>query len=73
MEKPVLDPNDPQGGKAYGEMMTAREKYLDSINKEFLTDEQYKDVDDLELKLDQYMTKFLDLIWITPGISIIRP
>lgn len=60
METPVLDPTDYQGGKRYGEVMEKWNGIFQEINQEFVTDDTYKDVEDLEEKLQSYKTKFLE-------------
>ncbi|XP_033739945.1 allograft inflammatory factor 1-like [Pecten maximus] len=67
MEKPVLDPTDHQGGKAFGKLMEERNKKLEDINQEARDDDQYKDVEDLDEKLNQYKEKFLEFDLDTSG------
>ncbi|XP_032814647.1 allograft inflammatory factor 1-like [Petromyzon marinus] len=52
--------HDYQGGKAFGKLKAAQDNRLEVINKEFLEDEFYQDVDDLAEKLERYKEKFLD-------------
>ncbi|XP_060082010.1 allograft inflammatory factor 1-like [Ylistrum balloti] len=60
METPILDPNDRQGGKAFGLLMEEKLKLLEKINEEFKDDDTYKEMEDLEEKLNQYKEKFLE-------------
>ncbi|GFN93634.1 allograft inflammatory factor-1 [Plakobranchus ocellatus] len=55
-----LNPTDKQGGKAYGQHMAKWEAELDEINKGFLQDGDYDDVDDLEFKLSEFKNKFIE-------------
>ncbi|OWF45849.1 allograft inflammatory factor 1-like [Mizuhopecten yessoensis] len=60
METPILDPTDHQGGKAYGMLMEEKAKLLGEINEEFRNDDTYKDVEDLNEKLNSYKEKFME-------------
>ena len=54
-----MDPQDYQGGKAFGDLMEEREDALEQINQEFIKDIKYKDVEDLPEQLEKYKNKFL--------------
>ncbi|XP_063403935.1 allograft inflammatory factor 1-like [Mytilus trossulus] len=66
-EKPKLDPKDYQGGRAFGQLMEDREAALEAINKDFLEDDKYKEVEDIEEKLQTYKNKFLEFDLDTSG------
>lgn len=57
---PTFNPNDKQGGKAFGEYMAKWESSLDEINKEFLENEQYNSDEELPQKLGEYKKKFIE-------------
>ncbi|XP_005111045.2 allograft inflammatory factor 1 [Aplysia californica] len=57
---PVFNAKDKQGGKAYGEYMAKWEKQLDDINKAFLDDPDFTEVEDLEENLQAYKAKFIE-------------
>ncbi|XP_068104953.1 allograft inflammatory factor 1-like [Hyperolius riggenbachi] len=52
--------NRTQGGKAFGILKAQQEIRLEEVNQEFLTDEKYKDEDDIEEKLDSCKKKFME-------------
>lgn len=56
----VLNPRDKQGGKVYGQHMAKFESDIDEINKTFLQDGDYDDVEDLEFKLQEFKKKFIE-------------
>lgn len=60
MDKPSMDPKDHQGGKAYGLQLEQKARMLEEINEEFRTDDTYKDVEDMEQKLNDYKEKFME-------------
>ena len=62
-----MDPQDYQGGKAFGDLMEEREAVLEQINQEFITDDKYKDVEDLQEQLEKYKSKFLEFDLDTSG------
>ncbi|XP_063288537.1 allograft inflammatory factor 1-like [Pelobates fuscus] len=49
-----------QGGKAFGILKAQQEIRLEEVNQEFLTDEKYKDDEDLEEKLMCFKKKYMD-------------
>jgi allograft inflammatory factor 1 len=51
---------DYQGGKKYGQVKAKQDNELDSINKEFLEDDSYKEVEDLEERLQKYKKQFIE-------------
>ncbi|XP_064608832.1 allograft inflammatory factor 1-like [Liolophura sinensis] len=51
---------DRQGGKQYGKLKHQQSITLDDINKEFLEDEDYKDFEDLEERLNAYKDQFME-------------
>jgi allograft inflammatory factor 1 len=57
---PVFDRTDKQGGKAYGEYMARWAKELNDINKSFMEDESYNEVEELEFKLKEFQAKFIE-------------
>nr|ABY84846.1 allograft inflammatory factor-1-like protein [Azumapecten farreri] len=67
METPILDPTDHQGGKAYGMLMEEKAKLLEEINEEFRNDEKFRDVEDLNDKLNSYKEKFMEFDLDTSG------
>ncbi|XP_056396275.1 allograft inflammatory factor 1-like [Hyla sarda] len=52
--------NNIQGGKAFGLLKAQQEMRLDEINKEFLEDEKYMDMEDIEEKLTMSKKKFME-------------
>ncbi|XP_073456570.1 allograft inflammatory factor 1-like [Aquarana catesbeiana] len=52
--------NRTQGGKAFGILKAQQEMRLEEVNKEFLSDEKYYDIEDIEEKLDSCKNKFMD-------------
>lgn len=57
---PTFDPTDRQGGKAFGKFMEQWEATFDATNKEFLEDDTYSEVEDLEEKLQEAKKKFIE-------------
>lgn len=55
-----LDFKDKQGGKRYGALRKKQEDELDEVNRDFLDGDTYKDVEDLEEKLNEYKEKFME-------------
>jgi len=51
---------DRQGGKKYGEVKKQQQAELETINEEYLTDDTYKDVEDLADKLKSYQVQFME-------------
>jgi len=51
---------DRQGGKKFGEIKKQQQAELDTINEEYLTDDTYKDVEDLQAKLKAYKDQFME-------------
>jgi len=49
-----------QGGKKFGEVKKQQQAALDAINEEYLTDDSYKDVEDLPTKLKSYKDQFME-------------
>ncbi|XP_063792772.1 allograft inflammatory factor 1-like [Pseudophryne corroboree] len=49
-----------QGGKAFGILKAQQEMRLEEVNQEFLTDEKYMDIEDIEEKLASCKCKFMD-------------
>ncbi|KAM4696528.1 allograft inflammatory factor 1-like [Rhinophrynus dorsalis] len=49
-----------QGGKAFGILKAQQEVILDEVNQEFITDEKYKDEEELEDKLVSFKKKYMD-------------
>ncbi|KAM4661816.1 allograft inflammatory factor 1-like [Discoglossus pictus] len=49
-----------QGGKAFGLLKAQQEMRLEEVNQEFLSDEKYRDEDDLEEKLMSFKKKYMD-------------
>ena len=47
--------------------MEEREAVLEQINQEFITDDKYKDVEDLQEQLEKYKSKFLEFDLDTSG------
>ncbi|XP_053329384.1 allograft inflammatory factor 1-like [Spea bombifrons] len=52
--------NRVQGGKAFGMLKQQQENRLEEINQEFLSDEKYKDEEELEEKLVSFKKKYMD-------------
>ncbi|XP_075041361.1 allograft inflammatory factor 1-like [Mixophyes fleayi] len=52
--------NRTQGGKAFGILKAQQETRLEEVNKEFLTDEKYMDIEDIEEKLGSCKNKFME-------------
>ncbi|XP_018414044.1 PREDICTED: allograft inflammatory factor 1-like [Nanorana parkeri] len=52
--------NRMQGGKAFGILKAQQEMRLEEVNQEYLSDEKYKDEDDLKEKLESAKKKFMD-------------
>ncbi|KAM3911431.1 allograft inflammatory factor 1-like [Leptodactylus fuscus] len=52
--------NKTQGGKAFGLLKAQQEVRLDEVNKEFLADEKYMDMEDIEEKLTSCKKKFME-------------
>ncbi|XP_014340846.1 allograft inflammatory factor 1-like [Latimeria chalumnae] len=52
--------NGLQGGKAFGLMKTQQEERLTEVNKEFLEDQKYSDVEDLAEKLESFKKKYVE-------------
>ncbi|XP_071981726.1 allograft inflammatory factor 1-like [Engystomops pustulosus] len=52
--------NKTQGGKAFGLLKAQQEIRLEEVNKEFLTDEKYMDMEDIEEKLTSCKKKFME-------------
>ncbi|XP_044124653.1 allograft inflammatory factor 1-like [Bufo gargarizans] len=52
--------NNTQGGRAFGLLKAQQEKRLDEVNQEFLTDEKYMDMEDIEEKLTSAKKKFME-------------
>ncbi|KAI8518456.1 allograft inflammatory factor 1-like [Branchiostoma belcheri] len=50
-----------QGGKQYGELKRRQEEILDEINQEFLTDDDYKEVEDLADRLESSKKTFMEM------------
>lgn len=55
-----VDFKDKQGGKRYGALRKKQEDELDEVNRDFLDGDTYKDVEDLEEKLNEYKAKFME-------------
>ncbi|ELU09289.1 hypothetical protein CAPTEDRAFT_170374 [Capitella teleta] len=55
-----LDFNNKQGGKLYGQVMAKQEAFLDNINKEYLENDDFKEIEELEEKLSSFKDKFMD-------------
>ena len=55
-----MDPQDYQGGKAFGDLMKGRKAALEQINQKFIKDIKYKDVENLQEQLERYKNKFLE-------------
>ncbi|XP_019619407.1 PREDICTED: allograft inflammatory factor 1-like isoform X1 [Branchiostoma belcheri] len=55
------DSLDYQGGKQYGELKRRQEEILDEINQEFLTDDDYKEVEDLADRLESSKKTFMEM------------
>jgi len=51
---------DHQGGKKFGELKKHQETELERTNQEYLNDDAYKDVEDLEMRLLSYKKQFLE-------------
>uniref|UniRef100_A0A8C5PVV5 Allograft inflammatory factor 1 like n=1 Tax=Leptobrachium leishanense TaxID=445787 RepID=A0A8C5PVV5_9ANUR len=49
-----------QGGKAFGILKAQQESRLEEVNQEFLTDEKYKDDEELDDKLISFKRKYMD-------------
>lgn len=58
--EPMSSNQNPQGGKAFGELKTQQEDFLDSLNKEFLDDPKYSTDEDLAEKLEIFKKKYMD-------------
>lgn len=52
--------NRMQGGKAFGILKAQQEMRLEEVNQEFLSDEKYKDEEDLKEKLESVKKKFME-------------
>ncbi|XP_078605026.1 allograft inflammatory factor 1-like isoform X1 [Branchiostoma floridae x Branchiostoma japonicum] len=52
---------DHQGGKQYGELKRRQEEMLDEINQEFLTDDDYKEVEELADRLESSKKTFMEM------------
>lgn len=52
--------NKVQGGKAFGLLKAQQEMRLDEVNKEFLADDKYMDMEDIEEKLTSFKKKFME-------------
>ncbi|XP_072014505.1 allograft inflammatory factor 1-like [Amphiura filiformis] len=55
-----LDHKNVQGGKAWGQIKGKQEQALDDINLEVVQNGDYKDVEDLDEKLETYKGKFIE-------------
>jgi len=51
---------DHQGGKKFGQLRKQQEAGLDAINEEYVSDDAYKDVEDLAQKLAAYKVQFME-------------
>ncbi|GCB74884.1 hypothetical protein scyTo_0019675 [Scyliorhinus torazame] len=49
-----------QGGKMFGLLKAQQQERLDSVNKEFLEDEKYKDEEDLAESLESFKKKYME-------------
>ncbi|KAL5010154.1 hypothetical protein ScPMuIL_012459 [Solemya velum] len=55
-----LDPYNKQGGKAFGHLKKEQSNALSEINKEFLEDDNLKDIEELPEKLETYKEQFIE-------------
>ncbi|XP_066295422.1 allograft inflammatory factor 1-like isoform X1 [Branchiostoma lanceolatum] len=55
------DSLDYQGGKEYGALKKKQEEMLDEINQEFLTDEDYQEVEELADRLESSKKTFIEM------------
>lgn len=57
------------GGKRHGQMIKQKEEQLRQINTRYLNDTDFSEVEDLEDKLETFMSKFITALYYAPSIS----